>query len=181
MAAAPARQFDSTTDDVDEDLTPQVAPGLSTGQDPLAALRDVITAAVVKEDLVLDLLTRPGMAIRFSTNMDLDTIQQWRRRCHDKSQPDNFNLLKFACMVIANQAEAFRLNGQEPEVDGLPLNFRQGPVFEWTNTKRAVDAVKALYDNDGHVVATAQDVMEAAGFGDEMVESDVEEGPTKRS
>lgn len=172
------RTFDLGSDD---DLTPVVAPGLSTGADPLAALREVITAAVVKDDLTLQVITRPGLSIRFSTNMDLDTIQQWRRRCHDKSQPDNFNLLKFACMVIANQATAFALNGVEPDIDGNPINFRNGPVFEWTNTKRAVDAVKALYDNDGHVVATAQEIMEAAGFGDEMVEGDVEESPTKRS
>ncbi len=175
-------ETDETVSKVEDDtFTPKVAPGVTTGPDPLAALRETITAAVQKPDLSLQVITRPGMTIRFSTNMDLDTIQQWRRRCQDKSQPDNFNLLKFECMVIANQAQAFGLNGQEPMgEDGAPISFRSSEVLTWTGQKRALDAVKALYDNDAHVVLTAQEVMEEAGFGDEMMEAD-EEGPTRRS
>lgn len=180
MTDAPIRSFDVGDDDQDDTFSPRVVSAATTGPDPLAALRETITAAVSKPDVVLEVLTRPGMAIRFSTNLDLDVIQQWRRRSHDKSQPDNFNLLKFAQLVIANQSEAFSLNGQEPTgQDGQPISFRSNEVLEWTGTKRALDAVRAIYDNDAHIVATAQEVMEAAGFGDEMQEA--EEGPTRRS
>lgn len=180
MSEQPIRRFDAGDDLEDDTFTPKVIASGTSGPDPLAALRETITAAVAKPDVVLEVLTRPGMTIRFSTNFDLDIIQQWRKRSHDKVSPDNFNILKFALLVIANQAEAFGLNGQEPNgQDGNPLSFRSSEVLEWTGTKRALDAVRGLYDNDAHVVATAQEVMEAAGFGDEMMEA--EEGPTRRS
>lgn len=185
MTDQDVRRFDfgDTPGTIEDDTftpTTSAAPGTSMGPSPLDQLRETITAAVTKPDLTLAVLSRPGLAIRFGTNIDLDILQQWRRRSHDKHMPDNWNILKFSQLVIANTAKAMVLNGEEPlGQDGEPVSFRSPELLEWTSTKRALDAVRGLYDNDGHIIATAQDVLEAAGYGDEMMEP--EEGPTKRS
>jgi hypothetical protein len=173
------RRFDITDDGIDEEFQPTVVT--TTTANPLDALRDKITEQVVKPDLELDVLTRDGMSIRYTTNLDLDVINKWRRVCQDKSQVDNFNMLKFASLVVANTAIAFALNGVEPTgADGDLVSFRSPEVLEWTNTKRALDAVRKLFANDAHIIATAQEIMSEAGFGDEMKESG-EESPTRRS
>lgn len=175
------RRIDPTLDADDTfERKSEVAPG-TTMSNPLDELAAAITEEVRNPDLTLAVPLRPGMSLRYDTNIDADTeLMQWRRRSHDKSQPDNFNILKMSCIVIANCCKAVVFKDVEPTgSDGQPITFNSTEMFEWTKTKRAIDAVKALFGNDAHVLATAQDIIEAAGYGDEMMEP--EEGPTKRS
>lgn len=181
MSQTPVRRI--AVDD-DEDVNPEFNPKVTQtmGNNPLDALREAIQAEVAKPDITLQIITREGMSIRFGTNIDMDTdIARWRRSSQDKTQPDNFNLLKFSQLVIANCTLAVALNGEEPSDEaGQPITFTSSLMLEWTNVKRPLDAVRTLYGSDGHIIATAQEIMEAAGYGDEMREAG-DDTPTRRS
>lgn len=147
---------------------------------PLDALAAAIKQEVVREDVTFPVPSRPGMTIRYSTAVDMEHVQNWRRSSHDKSAQDNFNVLKFSMLIIANTAKAFAFEGQEAfGGDGERISFTSPEVGEWTGQKRALDRVRVIFANDGHIISTAGEVMEAAGYGDEIMEADPD--PTMRS
>ncbi len=166
--------------DEDQDDTPFVQSSPSSAPaSPLDELRETITKEVQRPDLVLAVMARPGMEIRFDTNVDMSMIQEWRRRAtRRRGQNEDFDILKFTSSVVANQARAFRLRGEEPAgADGEPISFRSPEVLQWTSTSRALDAVRALYSVDGHIISSAGEILQAAGYSDVMEEGD--EGPTR--
>ena len=159
----------------DEVVLPEDLSQPTQMDNPLDALRDTIEAAVERPDLVREVLTRPGLTIRYATSIDMEHIQRWRKSAYDKTAPDNFNMLKFSLLVLANTCRAMALRGQEPTgQDGKPLTFISRELGEWTKQKRHLDIVRALYASDGHVVQTAQDVLDAAGYADDEMEPDLD-------
>lgn len=161
-------------------LAPEALSDPTKMDNPLEALRDTIVSAVERPDLVLAVLTRPGLTIRYATSVDMEHLQRWRKSAEDKSAPDKFNLLKFSLLVLANTCKAMALRGQEPVgSDGKPLTFISRELSEWTGERRHLDIVRTLYSSDGHVVQTAQEILDAAGYADDQMEPD--EDPTQGS
>lgn len=167
---------------LDEDVVenPSMLSNPDRLSNPLDALREAVKQQVVSEDVTYPVPTRPGMSVRYSTTVDMEHVQLWRRSSNDKTAPDNFSVLKFSMLIIANTAKAFAFEGQEPTGgDGEPITFVSPEVGEWTGHKRALDRVRAIFANDGHVIATAGEIMQAAGYGDEIMEANPD--PTMRS
>lgn len=159
----------------DEVILPQDLSSPTKMENPLDALRETITAAVERPDLVLAVLTRPGLTVRYATSIDMEHIQRWRKNSHDKTAPDNFNMLKFSLLVLANTCKAMALRNTEPVgADGKPLTFISRELSDWTGQKRHLDIVRTLYASDGHVVQTAQDILDAAGYADDEMEPDTD-------
>ncbi len=150
---------------------------------PLDELRDMVTQTVRREDIVLPVTTRPGMSIRFDVNIDMERVQHFRKRSENKRRKDEHDPLKYSCLLIANQAVAFLLRGQEvPGRDGEPISFRSREVLAWTGAHDVPGAVRALFSSDGHLLAVSNELMRAAGYtGDVESGDDFEEDPTSRS
>lgn len=142
----------------------------------MTALREELKKKVQNEPVTLKVISRDDVAIRFNTNIEAGLVQQWRKRSSDKSMPDGFDPVKFACIVIANQAEVVIHKGKEAVGNnGEYISFKNNELLEMLGTDRAVDAVRTMYGVDGHILQTAEKIFVAAGY--DADESDIENDP----
>lgn len=176
MNDAAPRRIGAITDDA-PDLAPPTdderrAP--SVGQSLLAALDAALEADVVKEPVTYPVTMRPGLSIRYSTDIDDDKMTVWRNRAKKRGrrgQTDEVDSLTYCALILATQCEAFLIRGQEPHDDaGQPFTFGHRHIREKYHAEKASEAVIAVFGNDAHVLLTANELLEKAGFGDEVVE-----------
>jgi hypothetical protein len=144
---------------------------------PLDALKASLQTEYRNPPTTLPVKARPGVEVRFDTNIDAELLQAWRKRSRDKRKVDQVDPMRFAATVIANKAEVFLQDGQEVVVDGSPINFRSNSILEWTGATSVHEAVRMVYGMDSHVLATCGAVLSAAGYDDDM-EDVSEEDPT---
>ena len=143
----------------------------------LDALRNELKRVVRNEPLTLHVPARNGMSIKYDTNIESGTLQQWRKASYSKSMPDNFDGLKFASIVIANQATEITFEGEVIIDDsGDLLNFRNPRFIEMLGAVKAVEAVRKLYGIDGHIFTAADEILRASGYDSEG--QDQKEDPT---
>lgn len=165
-------------DDLDRPRpTPErVAAEIAT---PLDALRDEVTAELA-ETTTLEIPGRPGYGVRFSLNIDHPMLGLWRKKAKDSQQPEGIDELKWACIILAAQAEAIVRNGDELVLDGEPVTFSSRPLLELLGAREAHQAVRKLYGRDAHIVNTAYVLLELAGYGTRPGELDGS-NPTRNS
>lgn len=148
-------------------------------------LQEMFEKEVESDPITLDIPKRPGMAIRFDTNIDSAELDLWRkqsapggnrgqRRGNDTGEVDG---MKMSALCVFNKAEAFLVDGEDvviPGTDGQTLTFHDQTILKKilgitaaTNT----ELVRKVFANDAHVMAAGGQVMEAAGYGDELPEA----------
>jgi len=159
----------------DEDII--IAESSEGGETVLASLKEELKRVVKNAPIVLNVPSRSGMSIKFDTNVEAKTLQNWRKACNNKQMPDNFDSLKFSSIVIANQATEIHFKG-ELAVDetGELLNFRNQKFLEMLDAPKAVEGVRRLYGVDGHIFVAADEILRAAGYDSEGQEQ--QEDPT---
>lgn len=140
----------------------------ATGTTLLDSLREELKKSVKNRPIVLQVPGRPGMSIKFDANIEAEMLQNWRKACKNKSMPDQFDGLKFACIVVANQADEVIFKGEViVDADGELLNFKNQRFIEMLDADRAVGAVRKLYGVDGHIFIAADEIVRAAGYDSE--------------
>lgn len=171
----------------DPDTAPVPASAAPTvGQGLLADLAAQLTAAVTHEDVVLEVQMRPGVAVRYSTELDDAKLTQWRKmstkqRGSGPAAVDDFNSLRFCSLVLANQCKGLLFNREEArDEEGTPLTFGHKWTRDLYQKQRSTDVVREVYGSDAHIMVDANFVMDKAGFSDQAVEVDGE-GPTSAS
>ena len=158
---------------------------------PLDVLKQAVAADIAVPDLVLRLPSRPAIKLSYAVSIDGDKFQLWQRRAARKGTGSGANndidVLKLSCIVLANQLSNVLVDykGRDTVVngeDGSPLNFTH-PDFrsmilggDVNKSIGATQLVRDLYANDGHLIAHAREVIEAAGYGQEVDE--FEDDPT---
>ena len=143
----------------------------------LASLKEELKRVVKNEPVSLQVPGRPDMTIKFDANIEAATLQNWRKACKNKAMPDQFDGLKFACIIIANQADEIHYKGEiAVDTKGENLNFKSPNFIEMLGADRAVDAVRKLYGVDGHIFIAADEILRAAGYDSEGQEQ--QEDPT---
>lgn len=158
--------FNVSTDPTDDDDTfDEVAAG---GTTILKSLESELKRKISIPPVTLMIPSRPGMALRFDVNIESGTIQGWRKQCQNKSMADNFDGLKFSCLVIANKAECLISDGH-PVVDdkGEDVNFKNPNFLDTLGVTKATEGVRKLYGIDGHVFVAADEILRAAGYDSE--------------
>lgn len=171
-----------------QNVVPETPSGDMDVKTPFDYLRDVFAKEVENDPITLEVPNRPGVYIEFDTNITSEQFEMWRkqatvnsRRRGADAEVDN---VKFSALVIFNKATIFKVDGQPVYLDNeqtKPLNF-----FEQTEIRKLVqqslttntELVKAVYANDAHVLAAGQQIVMAAGYGDELEE--FKESPTQR-
>ena len=156
-----------TTAPADDIIVDDTAPASTTGKanTVLAALEAELKRDVHLSDLVLNVPERKGMTIRFDVNIDAATVNKWRAMCKNKSMTDEFDGLKFSCMVVANKAEAVLYDGEEALLPtGDALNFKEPAFLDMLGVPKALDGVRKLYGVDGHIFVAADAILSAAGY-----------------
>ena len=149
----------------------------------LDRLRESLMEVVTLPPLTLKVIERPGMSVRFDTNIANATIQGWRKQSRNKSMPDEFDSLKFSSLVIANKAIAVMLDGQDvTDEQGDTVNFTSPELLKMLGVNRALDAVRKLYGVDGHIIQQADAILSAAGYDEvEQKADDDDDDPSLAS
>ncbi|HEX5782391.1 MAG TPA: hypothetical protein VFX80_10735, partial [Solirubrobacteraceae bacterium] len=145
---------------------------------PLEELRQEIKREVHGDPIVLEVPGRAGWSVRYRADVELPQLAAWRKKAADRAMPEGLDELKLCLTILANQCDALLKDGREVEDDdGQLVTFASAAFLELTGAGRAVEAVRRWYVIDGHVVAAAQEVMNASGYGEEAIRED----PTPRS
>jgi hypothetical protein len=152
-------------DDVDDTF---VAATEADGVTILKSLEAEFKRKITSEPLVLMIPSRPGMALKFDTNIESGTVQGWRKQSQNKSMADGFDGMKFSCLVIANKAEELIADGKVVVDDkGEVANFKNQNLLTMLGAKKATEAVRTLYGIDGHIFVAADEILRAAGYDQE--------------
>lgn len=160
-------------------VTPDPDLGRVLADSPLDLLRAELAGERPPLEVTLDVPAREGYAVRYSTDIAYEEVKAWRKRSADKSNPSGFDELKFAGIVLAVKCLAVLRRGEEVDLDGEVLTFRHPEFLGLFGATRAADGVAAFYVRDGHVTATANRLLDEAGFGDVMPEADDDEDPSR--
>lgn len=167
--------------DIEDDA---IAPIDKTGDSPgtvLEGLRKALAEEVKPALFRLPIPARDGVEIEFNTDIDSVMLNAWRKRSKDNSFPDGINPLRYACIVIANQAEAVIFNGTPAHDESdQPLNFKNPNLLQMLGVPagQSTTAVRKLFGYDGHVLSACRTVISEAGFGEDI---EGEESPTTAS
>lgn len=171
---------------LDEDPAFEV-PKTSTPIHEGSAL-DVLKAAAKEEvenpDLIIRIPSRPKLRGIFDTYIDGEKFQLWQRRCTNKKL-DTLDVLKFSAIILANQLKGVEVEfkGKYVEArsdDGDAMSFQNAEFREMfaggAPARETTLLVRKFMGNDGAVISAAREVIEAAGYGDEL--NDFEVDPT---
>jgi hypothetical protein len=160
--------------DVAPDLapfTPDETRGRPVIDDLQAALDKALSADVTFEPVVLEVPKRPGMSVRFSTDITDEKMNGWTKRSEDRKAPGGQDNLVYCSLIIATQCEALLMHGQEVHDDGgNPYTFGHKAIRERFGVQTAREAVRRVYGADPHVYLVANEILEKSGFGDRVVE-----------
>lgn len=144
----------------------------------LDALRDDLARETDDDFVLLTVPARPAYTVRYSAKVSYEQFGSWAKRSEDKSKPNGMNLLRFGAIVLANCCRGILRDGEEILTDGQPLTFTSKALHELLGVDDNVQAVKAFYGNDAHVITSGTEVISEAGYGDQI--SQVDADPTRR-
>lgn len=143
---------------------------------PLDLLAQMLSGEVSRPPIRLPVPERAGVSIDFDANIDNDQLTAWRKRALYEDPRDGTDPLKLACIVLANKAIGFAINGKPVLKEGQPLTFASQEV--WAMVKppavSAIQAVRRLFGVDGHVITAGGEVLRAAGYGDAIMQEDAD-------
>lgn len=131
----------------------------------LDSLKNELKKEIKNKPITLMVPSRDGVSVVFDANIEASNLQTWRKACNNKSMPDNFDGLRFSCIVIANQAKNIIFNGKiATDEENNDLNFKNPKFLEMLDAPRAVEGVRKLYGVDGHIFIAADQILRAAGY-----------------
>lgn len=158
----------------------------------LDELREELADEIV-EPITIRVPGRPKWGVRFNPDIEGPVLGRWAKRAKDKTQAGELDTLKLACTTLASQCVAIvkvddawspgmpfieRVEHETDVVDddGETLRFTSPALHAMLGVGRPIDAVPAFYSLDGYVMSVWLELIEAAGYGDEVPDGD----PTKR-
>lgn len=174
---ATARQLEH---DADDERREPLRVHANVGS-PLDELREEAAREIGHETVTLAVKERPGWSVRYRADVEVTTLNKWRKASSDRTMPDGVDELKLACIILANHCDCLVKNGEDlRDEDDNPVTFGSTPFMESFGVGRAIDAVKAWYASDGHIMSASQEVMIASGYGDEAEREDPTAGSSTR-
>lgn len=144
----------------------------------LSQLKAVVGKKVMRPEVFISVPERPGVQILVSPNITQQQLRAWQKNAGSETK-NGVDATKFACQVIGHTTIGIYLNGEEVFEDGKSLGFASPSILKMTGATRALpDAVIAFFGLDPHVEAAALAIIDAAGYGDSVEQT---ENPTKLS
>jgi hypothetical protein len=144
----------------------------------LDAIKEELVEELPDEDAWIDVPRRKRFSLGFKTTLEGELLAKWIKASKDRKSLTGVNELGLALRVLANQNTAIRHDGNLVTEAGIPLTVRHQPFLELMGVGRPFDAVTKLFASDGHVLAAAQEVLAACGYGEDL--SSTIEDPTPR-
>jgi hypothetical protein len=142
-----------------------VAPTPATGPSALSGLlADFAAARDQHETQEFDVPGKPGVTIRYSTDLPYEMIAAWRKSAVGSPAPElrfGLSLLGYACRGILTEGEAVTDAGE-------PVTFVTPSLHAGLGVTNTADAVRAFYGKDAYILASYNAVLLAAGYGAEV-------------
>lgn len=145
----------------------------------LAALRSEAQQKVMKEPVDVRVPARPNFIFTFDTNFDFSRLQHWRKQAtrRQRGKADDFDLVKFGCIVLAATNTGMVYKGSVME-----YSLTSPELWEMFGANSYFECIKKVWGTDADLIRAGNEVIEAAGYGDEEEEQDdFEDDPTKTS
>jgi hypothetical protein len=180
----PVRRIGSLgDDDQDPDMAPVQPSEKTTHLDGVVArLEQALTQEVTFEPVTVQIAKRPGVSVRYRTELNDEQLAAWRKRSEDRKAPSGMNTLRFCLMILANQCDALLFNDQEARDEaGQSLTYAHARIRKLYSANRAADCARKAIASDPHVMLHANAILDAAGFGDQAVEVEGEDTPFDES
>lgn len=149
---------------------------------PYDRLKRILAEKVHNPSITLQVPMREGLSIRYSPNIEAEDFELWRRnsvagnRRARRSEDGEVDQHRFMASVVYNTAEIFLVDGEDVYLNNnvdTPLNFKEQAslrqIFGIT-ASTATELVRKVFANDAHVLSAGAQILEAAGFGDELAE-----------
>lgn len=163
-----------------DDSRPSLDAGTSGDESDnvLEQLTAVISKKVSRPDVFITVPERPGVTLLISPNITQNQVKAWQKNAGSDSKT-GLDATRFACQVIGHTTRGIYFNGEEVLENGKSLGFASPAVLKMTGATRALpDAVQKFFGLDPHVEAAALTIIDAAGFGDTVEQT---ENPTNPS
>jgi hypothetical protein len=163
---------------LDENISaPSFADEVDT-DNVLEQLKAVVSKKVMRPEIFINVPERPGVQLVISPNITQQQLKAWQKNSGSETK-NGIDATKFACQVIGHTTLGVYLNGEEVFENGKSLGFASPAILKMTGAARALpDAVMAFFGLDPHVEAAALAIIDAAGYGDTVEQT---ENPTKHS
>lgn len=160
----------------EDDLYPDAEA--ATGTTALDDLKRILAADASNAPITLPIPNRPGMGIRYDTNIDAVRAEHWQRRSIDV-KTKRMDMVRFGTFVIAATGQCVIIDGKDAQKDGenirpASVTIRESLGLPDGSTPYAI--IRALFGSDGHIISASDRIMSAAGYGSE-IETE-EEDPT---
>lgn len=167
----------------DDGVRPETEHGTKPAN-PLEELREELAEEITGLTATYPVPGRPKYAVRYSLDVEGPQLQRWTKQASDKKLPGGVDGTKAAAIVLANMCEAIlRVTDGDLDTaeeiygtDDVVFTFRHPELHEMLGVSRAIAAVQKFYALDGVVIRVAGDLVDEAGYGDEMPDLD----PTRR-
>lgn len=145
----------------------------------LEELAEELARKIEKLEVEIGVPERPGVALRFSPNITQYQLRKWRKSAA-KGRRDEIDSILFACTVVGQTCTGIYIHGEQVvDEEGYAITFGSPVLMKMTGTSILnPDAIRAFFGVDPHVEAVALAILEAAGYGEEVV---TEENPTMMS
>lgn len=155
------------------------------GDDPVGAhasiLQDIVNEIAEKlpvEEVTFDVPGRPGYAVRYSLDFDVDDVKRWRKAA-GASKTQEADEVRMAAVMLATQCTAIIRHGEEVSLEGEVLTFRSKPFHRALDVPKAADAVLKLYGRDLHATQVANELLLRVGQKSRPGETGDDEDPTQ--
>lgn len=138
----------------------------------LQRLRERVQETTAKPPILIPVLARDGVAVKFEVNIPHEKVKEWRKKAgYDTKQ--GFDGFTFAMLVVANSCRGIYIDDEEVIVDDHPVSFASPEIMEMVEATRPFpDCVRKLYCVDPHIEATASKILDLAGYGDSVEEQE---------
>jgi hypothetical protein len=98
-------------------------------------------------------------------------LKLWRKKATTKpakgTRPAEIDELRVACTVLAARTVGLTRNGQPILAAGEPATFGSDAFLRALGQDRPIEAVRAVFGLDGHVLGAASYIVDEAGYGEQ--------------
>lgn len=170
-----------------DDLPDTDADPVDVGELGFEALQQELTSEL-DDETTLEIPGRPGYSVVFWIGFEWEELNAWRKKAKDKRFPTGTHEVRAGALILVNTCRAILRHGGPVELDGRPWTFRERSFLGMYPDAggSTVEAVRKFYGRDAHVIAASLKVLDAAGYGEEILEGDAgdldeDADPTRRA
>lgn len=164
-----AEQFEMGPDGApvaDKKPSPQRRTGIGEDIDLLELFKQDMTEDLAENDVYFTHKYRPAYRMSFGTDLNDRQLRQWQRKAMNRDK--SIDIMKVCAIVLANLSTGLWRDGVQMMDDGEPFTFRSRGFIDTFSDGDAVEAVQKFMAKDGYLQGTAEAVLTACGFADEV-------------